>query len=608
MIFGIDNNLAEPPFSLIISIILLFGVSNLGIFFQRLVLNKIGIKNNSDYYYYSPISGTYLLILLLYPLIIFGLSNVLFFKLISSIIFLFGILLILKFYKFVIKNLYYIKKYIYDNLIICLGLFGLFLFAASPITHADSLSYHTYGAINILYNGSFNFDLLPFEEKLVGVGEIIIALGFALGAEQFGALIQFSSLFALFPLFNRVRIKKNLQDFFLYIILLTPITIFLVSSPKPQLMPAIASLLIFSYLFENLRKQKLNSFIIVSIIMIVLTINFLIKFSFIISSLILWLILIYRAYFAKYLLQVFLISIISFFIFVVPLFFLRYINFDTSIVQLFLGPFPINIYAYDVYNNLVSPNYASFWSLIFPESIGKISTFYGPSLLLVFFIKIKNIKNNKNFFLAVLFFFIIQYLVGSNLNRFFYEGYLWLIYLISNKNFVNNILFRFLFKYLKLQTILLIILTSLMASQLFVGSLTKEMRVKVMKRSANGYSSANWINKTMKTEKTVAISSNRSISLHNFEAYFTDFTWYVDFSNEKSLIYADFLKSRKINTIFFHGQELEKKPFEKCLGKIKKHKQNVGRTVGRNPFNKFEKYHLWIYEFKYDLLPDCLVR
>ena len=142
MVYGLNNNLAEPPFSLIISIILLFGIASLGIFFQKFILKKIGIKNNSDYFYYSPISGTYLLILLLYPLIIFGLLNTLFFKLISISIFFFGVSSILKLYKFIIKNFYYIKKYIYSNQIICLGFFGLFLFAASPITHSDSLSYH----------------------------------------------------------------------------------------------------------------------------------------------------------------------------------------------------------------------------------------------------------------------------------------------------------------------------------------------------------------------------------------------------------------------------------------------------------------------------------
>ena len=34
-----------------------------------------------------------------------------------------------------------------------------------------------------------------------------------------------------------------------------------------------------------------------------------------------------------------------------------------------------------------------------------------------------------------------------------------------------------------------------------------------------------------------------------------------------SLKYANYLKSEKINRIVFYGNELETKPFEKCLGK-----------------------------------------
>ena len=104
-------------------------------------------------------------------------------------------------------------------------------------------------------------------------------------------------------------------------------------------------------------------------------------------------------------------------------------------------------------------------------------------------------------------------------------------------------LFSFLFKYLKLQTILLLLLASFLGAQLFTGSLTKYMRDKVMKNNANGYMLAKWTNKDAGiSEDDVAISFNRSVSLYNFKAYFTDFTWFVDFNDERSKIYVDFFK------------------------------------------------------------------
>ena len=36
--------------------------------------------------------------------------------------------------------------------------------------------------------------------------------------------------------------------------------------------------------------------------------------------------------------------------------------------------------------------------------------------------------------------------------------------------------------------------------------------------------------------------------------------------------------------------------------------QNVGRHVGRNPFTEGEYYNGWIYEFKSEYLPNCLVK
>ena len=69
------------------------------------------------------------------------------------------------------------------------------MIAAAPITHADSLAYHLTSASHILFEGKFNTEIIPFEDKVAGSGEIIIALG--LSYQQFGSLIQFSSLFSL---------------------------------------------------------------------------------------------------------------------------------------------------------------------------------------------------------------------------------------------------------------------------------------------------------------------------------------------------------------------------------------------------------------------------
>ena len=74
------------------------------------------------------------------------------------------------------------------------------------------------------------------------------------------------------------------------------------------------------------------------------------------------------------------------------------------------------------------------------------------------------------------------------------------------------------------------------------------------------------------------------------------------------MIYGNYLKKKEINKIVFYGDKLDFGPFEKCLGKKYKQKMNVGKKVGRNPFNKGKKYNAWIYEFDYNLLPNCLLK
>ena len=87
------------------------------------------------------------------------------------------------------------------------------------------------------------------------------------------------------------------------------------------------------------------------------------------------------------------------------------------------------------------------------------------------------------------------------------------------------------------------------------------------------------------------------------------FTWHIDPKNKLSLKYGDFLRSKKINRIVFFGKKLETKPFEKCLGKKLFYKENVGKHVGRNPFTKRKNYYNgWIFEFKHEYLPNCLIK
>ena len=73
---NIDGNVLNGPFSLIVSIILCIGIFNLGNIFQELLIKKNFFTSfRKKNYFFSPIIGAYLIILFLYPIIIFEISS-----------------------------------------------------------------------------------------------------------------------------------------------------------------------------------------------------------------------------------------------------------------------------------------------------------------------------------------------------------------------------------------------------------------------------------------------------------------------------------------------------------------------------------------------------
>ncbi len=605
MKYGLENIFIEEPLSLIFSIFLVLGISKLGIVFQKYLKKKYRLHYITNHFF-SPIFGTYILIFFLYPLTLFGLLNYFFMKIISSIILLLGLLFFIEFVRKFLKN-FEIKFEIHYLLVI--SFFLLFLIAAAPITHADSLSYHLTSASHILFEGKFNTEIIPFEDKVAGSGEIIIALGLSYGLQQFGSLIQFSSLFSLIPIFNANKFK-NINISYVLILIFTPITLFLLSTPKPQLMPSIASLIVFSFLYNGFLKNNRSKNICNVILISILLINFSIKFSFILSAFILFLILIYENFQIKNFKKFIFLCIFLFVYLIFPNFIFRIINFQTDLKYLLFSPLPLNIYGYNNLSNVLIGNDLSknFINLIIPTRLGDISSVFGPAILLFFFINIKKIQFKEKIYIsAILFFLIIQYFYGSSLHRFYFEPYTWMIFLLSVIGVRFKYFYSIFMKYFYLQNFIIFCACIFLAFQLFPGSLTSKFYQKVMHQNTHDYSLINWANEHIKENDRV-ISYSRSLALYNVYSIFEDVTWYIDFKNKESDQYIDFIKSKKINLLVFGGENLDLGVFKNCVGKQIAFKKKVGRKVGRNPFNKGNFYNGWIYEFNYKDLPRCIFR
>tara|TARA_Y100001935_G_C17309852_1_gene515035 strand:- start:1039 stop:2859 length:1821 start_codon:yes stop_codon:yes gene_type:complete len=606
MIYGIENISLVAPFSLIISIILFFGVIFVGDFFQKILIKKIGIYKFLNYnLFFSPIIGIYPIILLSYFILIFEIYSIFFIKVFSFLILFLGIV---NFY--LNRNLYFqfIKSFrlgqsLEVHLIIILYVL-LFFISASPITHADSLDYHFLGALNLIYNGHFQKEILPMHTNLVALGEIPLAIGLSLGAEQFGGIVQFSSLLSLIPVF----FKQGKNKLFLLAILACPITFFLVSSPKPQLLFCVTTLLIFIFLIKNffeLKTKDIKLFFFIGLIL--LSVIFLSKYSFVLSAFLLFVygysILIRK----KIIYSPIIIGLIAFIIFILPYWIFRYQNFGTNITYLLLSPLPLNIYGYENLHNLLNGGSINLISAIFSTNLKDFTLLFGPLFMFLFFMINKKTLKLKFPLIIIVTFISCVIIFGSNLSRFLYEGYLWLIFLISITYIKKSKIYSLFSKLVLAQSFLIILIYIYFVITIFPGSINENYREKIMINNANGYELAKWTNQKL-DENDILISTHRSISLFNMKTFSNIFTWHIDLESKSSLKYANYLKSKKINRIVFFGNELETEPFKRCLGKQLFYKQNVGRHVGRNPFTQRKYYDGWIYEFKSEYLPSCLVK
>ena len=216
MQYGIEQNVLEAPFSLILSILLSIGLINIGYLTQKFFFkNVIFLELKKKYLLFSPLVGTYIIILPLYLVLIFELNFQIIVKIFSYLLLFFAITPIFR-----IKDMRKSFKFEYDKnkidvYLVLFLFFLLYLISASPITHADSLDYHFSGALNLINYGHFYKEIVPMHFNLVSVGEIIIALGLSIKAEQFGGMVQFLSLLSLIPFFIYKKKSINLLILFL---------------------------------------------------------------------------------------------------------------------------------------------------------------------------------------------------------------------------------------------------------------------------------------------------------------------------------------------------------------------------------------------------------
>ena len=592
-----------PILSLINSIILFFGLYYLG---EKIIYNLSIDKllfSVSDIKYQNILIGVnFISAILFISVLILPFSKILI-NFVGIGIYISGIIQIFKFkYKDFNLNL---DKDIYSILIL-ITLIGYFLLSFAPITHGDALAYHIDVAKNILKEGSLPNTIYNFHHLLAGAGEVIIAIGFIFEAEQFNNLVQFSGVLSFYGIFKK---KLNIKNNFLLLIALTsPIIIFLVSSSKPQLFPLASNFLVFSLIFfENnyLNKNKINFYKFFIFISLILINSINTKFSFVLSSFLLFIFLFWFSLKKKLLKEYFVSIFISLTLFYLPFIFWKYYNFGGSFIEYFLNPFSSSIPASEVFKTYLTNfkrNISPFY-LIFPKDTGVLIDNLGLGVLLILSILfIRNI-HSLVFSIIITIYLCIGYIYGQPSSRFFLEPYLWTILFISYySDQIKQIKY---FKILCIQSLFSILIIWFGVFTLSIGSLNFGLRDYVLTRTADGYSLYKWANKMIKDERAV-ISVHRAIVFGKNKTISTDYVNFINQNLDARKLYINQISKYKPKYLVTWGRENNLLIFENCISKLIHTEKNVGYHGTRNPFNRGSLYDGFIYEIKDMNLNKCI--
>ncbi len=523
----------NSPQSVVINIILLLGIYNLGKFVcEKKILKDVRFK---EFHY-----GLFGLIIISIPIFFSSLYNfyqIILCKLVSVIIIIFGLIQLITLVK---KNKFStISKYFGEFYIIFLVLIMLILISFSPATNADSLDYHYGIPIQILNLGYFPnpLDLTWLHGYFAGVIEPTIGIGLLLGSDSFGSAHQIIAISSItgtvLGVKNNSFEKKEINIILILIFSITPL-IFLFSSAKPQLIGVASNLLACKLIFE-IKNKELAKNKNIFLILILIIFSYLVKFTFIISSSLLFMFLAYKCINFKKLKTLIVYTLISFLFLICPLFIWKVTSLNFSIIETIFYPIPISEPGMSSFldylrghnefsllkvgkDNLEKIIYLKIFPifLLIPPSIERVTTFIGVPLLFLFLFK----KNSKREVLELRIFILLLFIFTSIFSSPNTRYYLFLYYLgifhlyFCGINF-SNIFYKYLQPVLKFHLFVYMLILAYGVYLLAPGMINNNLREKVLNENAIYYNIAKITNDNIPKNSKV-INTFRSTSLFTF--------------------------------------------------------------------------------------------
>lgn len=618
-VYGLSKNVAPPPVSLAISILLIMGVHGFGL----LILRLVGLKDFTQYRWLrwnGIVIGAAALQFFLYPLALAGFFSRINAQAIAMGVIIFGAIQCRQSVKSCLlhNGRHSVNEAANNNLgekvleIIFYVIFvGLGLLSLGPITEADSLNYHIGVALDILNTGKFTFAPEWFHSRLAGGGEVLISLGLSLGAEQFSSLLQFSGLIGIIGIFKHgsCLVSKKWSLLCILSAISSPILIAWVASPKPFLLPIAMTTCAFTsvvfLLKENddsyLEYKGRNVYGLICLLVMTAAVT---KINFMVSGAMVGIFALMRMIKKREAVNAVLISLLMCILIIAPPIIWKHYHYGGSEILGYISPFPGNWPGMQEFEKALREHRESSimfpFSLLIPSGIGQITTIIGIGIYLVLngLIHIKK-KEHKSAACVVMITTLLLYFLGQHSSRFFLEPFIWLLILtLVASEYKESIALKIYEHGIMLQGILVCAIIGYGVIALTVGSISQKHHEQVMNQFANGYSEMMWADSVLPADARLIVKL-RSLALSPRFFVASDWQSYIRSNSDQKIVYENLTNNKYPNFIIFTTNHFERPDMKNCNGELFAG-PFVSRVATRNPFNSGVIYDVWIVKLKHE--------
>jgi len=371
-------------------------------------------------------------------------------------------------------------------------LVGLFLSVLGAATDGDSLDYHLGAPLEYLRNGGFypRFDWLCY--RLAGFGEIANMIGLAAGTDNFGSVLQYSSLLmVLYSLLPLIKDKNN-KYFFALLVLSSPVLMFLIPNQKPQMLPAVAIIISIVYLLQKREEIKMLDVILIGSTVFYAMAN---KYSFYIAGSVIFIFLGYHLIRLKKIYLNLIVLIVLYALIILPMQAQKMLFYDNPFSPALSNFFgegngPLIRFS-NMLMNFRDSRFTFPLNFFLTHTPGRITSIIGLGIVLVFIGFKKQLTKNRPLLIISLVIGILYFLVGARSSRYYFEVFVLLSFSIATIEYsrIKRIASLFLLP----QVFVIACFSSFGAYNLFPSALTESLREKSLIKQADYYSVLKWV-------------------------------------------------------------------------------------------------------------------